>query len=171
MKKTLTIALLALLVIFILTACSKTPEEPTNKTPEIPAPDQFRQKAEAAGYIVEEYPSDLLDRQESDPRVYLDFSKEYDMEFSGYFAVFDTAEFASQFYAKEKEIFENMAAEIDLDPLEEEQDLTHYTRHFPDFQFYVAISCRENTVIGAEAGPQGQEELIQFFKDLGYLPR
>lgn len=168
MKKALTVVLLALLVIFILAACSKTPKEPIN---EIPTPEQFRQKAEAAGYIVEEYPSDFPDRKESDPSVYLDFSKEYEMVCSGYFAVFETLEYASQFYAHEKEIFENMATEIDLEPLDEEQDLAYYTRYFPDFQFYVAISCLENTVVGAEAGPEGQDELVQFFQDLGYLPK
>ena len=170
MKKTLTVVIVVLLAILMLTACSsgKSRQGLING---VPTADEFRQKAEAAGYIVEEYPSGLLDREESDPSVYLDFSKEYDMICSGYFAVFDTNEFASQFYAKEKEIFENMANEVGLDPLDTDSNLAYYTQFFPDFQFYVAISCIGNTVTGAEASPEGQEELIQLFKDLGYLPR
>ncbi|MDR2711783.1 MAG: hypothetical protein LBB91_01565 [Clostridiales bacterium] len=175
MKKVLIPVLLLLFIIAALAACSKNQNEGALTV------EQFRQKAEAAGYRVEDMEITPED-QEEEPGLTacLAFLKDTEEGFyhAGHFKIFNSAKNAGGFYDSGKNDLGEMEQILKADGNDvpgsslEDNNFAYFTRSFTSIEddpFYAAILRRGKTTIDVMSSAAIQEEMEQFLRDLGYL--
>ena len=174
MKKVLISVLILLFITLMLTACSQGEKKAALTVGE------FRQKAESAGYQVEDMEITPEDKEvEPGLTICLAFYKDIDEGYfhTGHFKVFDTVKNGEEFYTLGKNDLEGMERMVKQEGNEvfcsslEDQNFSYYARGFSslDEPFYAAILQMGKTVIDVTASIETQAEMEQFLRDLGYM--
>ena len=168
--------LLLLVFVLVLAACSGAGNEGALTV------EQFRQKAEAAGYHVEDMVVTPEDKEEEPGlAVCLGFLKDTEDGYYhvGHFKVFDKAKNAIGFYNSGTNDLEEMERILRADgndvpgSSKEGRNSAYFVRSFScieDDPFYAAILRIGKTTIDVTSSTAIQKEMEQFLQDLGYLP-
>jgi len=152
--------LLVFLLILLLVGC----QEKRNSL----SSEEFREKAEAAGYYLEDITSQFQIEEESGLSLYLEFSLDTDDGFClGRFMEYKKKAQAYTFYTqREAWITDN---EEEIVPLNAAVGKNYAYNTYSFRGQYQVVSWLENTIIVIAAASERAEELNQFLQHLGYM--